>query len=430
MKKVSLVLTMASVLLTLCCITCIHAVTEEGLDLSTPPVVKLGVDLLFEKHFELIKGKKVGLVTNPTGVDTKLRPTADLLAEHQDVSLVALFGPEHGIRGGVHGRIEDSIDEKTSVPVYSLFGKIRKPTKEMLKDVDVLLFDIQDIGSRTYTYISTMKECMDACAENKIKFLVLDRPNPVNGIIVDGPMLEPGFESFIGIGNIAYMHGMTIGELALYFNKELGINCDLQVVQMEGWRRDMTWRDTGLVWVPTSPHIPEDDSPWFYPITGIFGETPLVSIGVGYTLPFKVVGAPWMDAEEISKALNDKNIPGVYFQPFYFKPYYRYFEGELCEGFKIIITNQETVKPVVVDYYIMEALLKMYPDNFNFDLPEFQKRVKAFDWANGSDKVRLMLQKGVPVEEIVASYQPQVDEFLEKRERYLLYEEKMTLYFK
>lgn len=394
---------------------------ESGAIFSKKPAVKLGVDVLMEKRLDLIKGKKVGLVTNPTGVDSHLRPTADLLASLPNVKLVALFGPEHGIRGGVQGKIENSIDEKTSVPVYSLYGKTRKPTKEMLKDIEVLLFDIQDIGSRTYTYISTMELCMEAAAEFNVKFVVLDRPNPVNGLIVDGPVLDPKFKSFIGIGPIAYMHGMTIGELALYFNKEWNIGCNLEVVKMEGWRRDMTWRDTGLVWVPTSPHIPEMDTPWFYPITGIFGETPLVNIGVGYTLPFKLVGAPWMDAEKVSKALNDKHIPGVYFQPFYFKPYYLHYKDQFCKGFRIVITDEKKIKPVVVGYHIMETLMKMYPDNFNFNLPGAKQRIGAFDRANGTDKIRLMLEKGLPVEEIVASYQPELNEFIKKREKYLLY---------
>ncbi len=389
----------------------------EGALMAKKPAVKLGVDMLFEKHLDVIKGKKVGLITNPTGVDSRLRSTADLLASHPDVDLVALFGPEHGIRGGVSGSLGDSVDANTNVTVYSLYGRTRKPTEEMLKDIDVLLFDIQDIGSRSYTYISTMKHSMDAAAEHKVKFVVLDRPNPVNGVIVEGPMIEEEFYSFIGVGPVAYMHGMTVGELAQFFNKEMNVNCDLEVVKMEGWKREMTWRDTGLVWVPTSPHIPEGDSSWFYPITGIFGETPLVSIGVGYTLPFKLVGAPWMNAGQASKAMNDKNIPGVYFEAFFFRPYYRHYQGEICEGFRIIITDEKKIKPVVVGYHITEMLIKMYPEKFDLS----KTRVRGLDLANGSDKIRLMFQDGVPVEKIIESYQPGVKEFLKIRQKYLLY---------
>lgn len=395
---------------------------EKGMNMARKPLVKLGIDVLLEKRIDLIKGKKVALITNHTGVDSRLRPTADLLYAHPDVKLIALFGPEHGIRGSEKAFVEHTTDTKTGIPIYSLYGKVNKPTAEMLKNVDVLLFDIQDIGSRSYTYISTMYRCMEAASEHKVKFIVLDRPNPVNGLIVSGNVLDPEFKSGIGIAPIAYMHGMTIGELALFFNKEFSINCDLEVVKMEGWKREMSWRDTGLVWVPTSPQIPEADSPWFYPITGIIGETPLVSIGVGYPLPFKLIGAPWMDAEAVAKALNDKNLPGVYFQPFYFKPYYFHYKDELCKGFKIIITDEKTIQPVEVGYHITETLLKMYPDEFNFKLEKTKHRLRMVDLANGTDKIRLMFEQGTPAEKIIASYQTDVAEFKQKRIKYLLYE--------
>ena len=387
------------------------------------PKVILGNEILVKKRLDLIKGKRVGLVTNPTGVNSQLRHTADVLASLPDVKLVALFGPEHGIRGGEYAgdKIVDNIDSKTGVPIYSLYGKTNRPTKEMLKDIDILLFDIQDIGSRSYTYISTMEYCMESAKENNVKFVVLDRPNPCTGLIVDGPVLDPAFKSGIGIGPIAYMHGMTVGELAMFFNKEFDINCDLEVVKMKGWKRDMTWKDTGLFWIPTSPHIPEPDTPFFYPITGIFGETPLVNIGVGYTLPFKLVGAPWMDGEKVAKALNEKKIPGVAFYPFNFKPFYLHYKDEMCGGFQIIITDVKVIKPVVVGYYIMEVLMKMYPENFNFKLENAKPRISMFDKANGTDKIRLMLEEGKSVEEIVKSYQDDLNKFIEKRKKYLLY---------
>lgn len=394
----------------------------KGVELAVKPKVKLGIDVLLEKKLELVKGKRVGLITNHTGVDSKLRATADLLAAHPEVQLVALFGPEHGIRGSERGGVEHTTDTKTGLPIYSLYGKVNKPTPEMLKNLDVLVFDIQDIGSRSYTYITTMYHCMEAAAEHKKKFIVLDRPNPVNGLIVSGNVLDPAFKSGIGVAPIAYMHGMTIGELAMFFNKECGIGCELEVVKMEGWKRDMTWRDTGLVWVPTSPQIPEPDSPWFYPITGIIGETPLVSIGVGYPLPFKVIGAPWMDAEATAKALNDKNLPGVYFQPFYFKPNYYHYKDELCKGVRIIITDEKTIQPVEVGYHITETLLKMYPGDFNFKLEKTKNRLRMMDLANGTDKIRQMFEQGMSAEQIIASYQAEVAEFKQKRAKYLLYE--------
>ncbi len=386
------------------------------------PAVKLGIEVLVEEKRDLIWGKRVGLVTNPTGVDSNLCPSADRIALLPGVELKALFGPEHGIRGGVHGTVEGSKDPKTGIIVYSLYGKTRKPTPEMLKNIDVLIFDIQDIGTRSYTYISTMYYCMEAAAEHKIKFIVLDRPNPIGGWVVGGPVLDPEFKSFIGIAPIAYVHGMTIGELATYFNKECEINCDLKVVKMQGWKRDMAWRNTGLVWTPTSPHVPEMDTALFLPITGIMGELPIVNIGVGYTLPFKLVGAPWINAEEFSKTLNALKLSGVYFQPMYFKPYYLHHKGELCQGVRVIITDERTIKPVAVGYYIMGTLMKMYPDKFNFKLESVQKRKRMFDLANGTNKIRFMLEKGVPAEKIVQSYQRDLEQFKKKRKKYLFYD--------
>ena len=397
-------------------------IRPAGLMNQAPTPVKLGIEVLIEKNPDLLKGKRGGLITNRTGVDSQLRSSIDLIRSLPDVNLTALYAPEHGVRGGLRDFIHHSVDEKTGIPVFSLYGATRKPTGEMLKDVDVLVFDLQDIGSRSYTYISTLKLCMQESAKYRIPFIVLDRPNPVNGTLVDGPVLDPKFESFIGPGPIAYLHGMTIGEIAQYFNEEFQIHCDLEVIPMEGWQRRMTWRDTGLVWTPPSPNIPEADSAWFYPITGILGELSLVNEGVGYTLPFKVVGAPWIDAEEISGLLNRRNIPGVYFQPFNFTPLSHIHKDKFCGGFKIIITDENPLRPVVVGYHIMDVLLRKYPKQFNFSLPVSKKRLRTFDNANGTDTIRLRLEDGVPVEEIVKDYQPGLEEFLKKRERYLLYQ--------
>jgi len=416
--------TVLTILIVVFCFGYFCPQTVEGAKeacLPGKPRIKLGVDVLMEGQTHLIRGKRVGLVTNPTGVDGHMRATADLLAEHPDVRLVALFGPEHGIRGGVLGRIEDSTDAKTGVPVYSLHGKIHKPTPEMLKDVDVLLFDVQDIGCRSYTYISTMYRCMEAAAENQVPFIVLDRPNPLNGLIVDGNVLDPKFKSGIGIAPIAYLHGMTVGELAGFFNEECGIGCELTVVKMKRWKRKMTWRDTRLTWVPTSPHIPEVDSAWFYPITGIFGEMPLVNIGVGYTLPFKLVGAPWIDAEAFAAALNGKDLPGVFFKPFYYKPYYMHYKDEMCQGVRILITNERKIRPVEVDYHIIATLMKMYPEQFNFELEGAKRRTRMFDLANGTDRVRKMFEQGRSAETIIADYQADLKTFKRKRAKYLLY---------
>ncbi|MCM8829628.1 MAG: DUF1343 domain-containing protein, partial [Candidatus Omnitrophica bacterium] len=363
--------------------------------------------------------KKVGLITNQTGLNSKFVSSADIISHIPDVKLVALFGPEHGLKGGRMGFI---IEEKEKdIKVFSLYGETRRPTPEMLKGIDVLIFDIQDIGARSYTYISTMRYCMEEAAKHNIEFLVLDRPNPLGGLLVDGPVLDKNFESFVGSAPIPYVHGMTIAEIALLLNKELDINCKLTVIKMDGWKRDMLWEDTELPWTPTSPHIPEQDTPFFYPVTGILGELGIVNIGVGYTLPCKLVGAPWMDAEKITAYINKKKLPGVYFQQFHFTPFYGLYKGEMCNGFRIIITDKKSYKPVETCYYIIEALLELYPENFNFSLVS-HSNIKMFDNVNGSDIIRKQFQNGIKAKEIVSSYQSDLKVFLEKRKKYLLYE--------
>lgn len=282
--------------------------------------VKPGIDVLLEKKVDVLKNKNVGLITNPTGINSKLESTIDLLHNHPDINLKAIFGPEHGARGNVNAgdKVEDLVDEKTGIPIFSLYGKNRRPNQEMLKDIDVLVYDIQDIGSRSYTYIYTMSFAMEAAKENNIPFVVLDRPNPLGGNIVDGPILEKQYKSFVGYYPIAYTYGMTCGELAMFFNKEYDINCDLEVVKMEGWKRNMTFEDTGLQWVPTSPHIPHSISALYYPLTGIIGELHTIDIGIGYTKPFELIGQEWMDGTELAKELNSRNLEGVHFRPMYY----------------------------------------------------------------------------------------------------------------
>ena len=272
--------------------------------------VKTGLEVLHANNFSNIKGKNVGLITNVTGVNHKLVSSVDILYNSYKVKLVALYGPEHGVRGdtpaGDHvGFFKDS---KTGLPVYSLYGKTRKPNKEMLKGIDILVYDIQDIGSRSYTYISTLGLAMEAAAENNIKIVVLDRPNPLGGVKMEGMITEPGFISFVSQFPIPYIHGFTAGELATFLNEEgllaNGIKCNLEVVSMEGWKREMNFEATGLPWVPSSPHIPHRNSSYYYPVSGILGELYVFNIGVGYTLPFQLFAAEWIDADSLSGNLN------------------------------------------------------------------------------------------------------------------------------
>jgi uncharacterized protein YbbC (DUF1343 family) len=382
--------------------------------------VKLGIEVLAEKEYEILKGKRVGIITNITGVDRNLRSSLDIISSLPDVKIVSVFAPEHGFKGGKMGFIEDKkLNE--SVKIFSLYGKTRRPTKEMLKGIEVLIFDIQDIGSRSYTYISTMRYCMEESAKNNITFIILDRPNPLGGILVDGPILDMNFESFVGCAPIPYVHGMTVGEIGLLLNEELKINCNLKVIKMEGWKRKMLWEDTSLLWIPTSPHIPEPDTPFYYPITGVIGELGIVNVGVGYTLPFKIIGAPWIDGVKLAEELNKRKIDGVYFQPFYFTPFYGLYKDEECSGIRIIIKDKRNYKPVETCYFIIDALLKLYPEKFDFNKIQ-SSNIEMFDKVNGTDLIRKQFQNGVKVEDIINSYKKALNEFIEKRKNYLLYE--------
>ncbi|HRI46309.1 MAG TPA: DUF1343 domain-containing protein, partial [Ignavibacteriaceae bacterium] len=275
-----------------------------------PQTVKTGIEVLAERNFDVLRGKRVGLITNPTGVDRKLKSTIDIFFESKDFILTALYGPEHGVRGDYSAGDEVSTytDKRTNIPVYSLYGKTRKPTEEMLKDIDVLVFDIQDIGCRSYTYISTLGLAMEAAAEFNKEFVVLDRPNPLGGNKIEGNLVEDGYYSFVSQFNVPYVHGLTIGEFALLLNNEKmlknEVKCKLSVVSMEGWNRDMTFSDTQLPWVLTSPHIPYKESAEYYVSTGILGELGVISEGVGYTIPFQTFAAEWIDGELIAQRLN------------------------------------------------------------------------------------------------------------------------------
>ena len=288
-----------------------------------------GVDVFFqEKQFKEWKDKKIGLLTNHTGVNKDLRLTIDLFLEHEgDYKVIALFSPEHGLLGQHYAR--ESVDHQKSenLPVYSLHGETRRPKPEMLKGIDILVYDIQCTGVRAYTYPTTLFYMIEAAAKEGIEVVVLDRPNPINGVTIDGPMLEEKWRSYIGYINVPYCHGMTIGELALFFNKEYKIGCKLKVIPMKNWDRSMSFSETGLTWIPPSPNIPEPDTPLYCPLTGLMGELSISNIGIGFTLPFKVVGAPWIKANEFAEKLNSQKLPGIYFQPFHYKPFYGLYKG-------------------------------------------------------------------------------------------------------
>ncbi|MDO9548459.1 MAG: DUF1343 domain-containing protein, partial [Candidatus Marinimicrobia bacterium] len=365
--------------------------------------VKPGIDVLLEEELDLLKGKRVGLITNPSGVNSQMESTVDLLYNHPDINLVALFGPEHGVRGDVTGgfKVDDFVDPKTGVPVYSLYGKTRKPTPEMLKNVDVLIYDIQDIGSRAYTYIYTMALSMEAAAEQGKRFVVLDRPNPLGGNLVEGPVLDTAFSSFIGLYPIPFVYGLTVGELAQLFNSEFDINVDLTVVPLKHWKREMTGDKTGLEWVITSPHIPHSKTALFCAATGCIGELYTIDIGVGYTMPFELIGEEWMNANQLSEELNSYQLPGVFFRPLHYKPYYFTREGTQLQGVQIHVTDVQEFKPMLTQIHILCAIRKLYPEQLIFDT----NRTGMFDKAMGTDKIRQEIWDGKSAGEIIAEWQ-------------------------
>jgi len=388
---------------------------------------QLGIDVLYQSNFEILKGKRIGLITNPTGVNGNLKSTIDILFEAQTVNLVALFGPEHGARGEADaGKYVDFyIDDKTKLPVHSLYGKTRKPTKDMLEGIDVLVYDIQDIGTRSYTFISTLGLAMEAASENGIEFVVLDRPNPLGGLKIEGNIVEPAYYSFISQYPIPYVYGLTCGELAHLLVHENMVKTKPgfmpTVITMKGWERGMKFEDTGLAWVPTSPHIPHSYSAYFYPMTGVLGELRnAVSIGVGYTLPFQTVGAQWIDSRELADELGAMNISGMEFRPITYTPYYAFGKGETLHGVQIYITDFSKAELMATQFHVMFALKKLYPEKDIFDLAT-KGQIGMFNKAVGSEALLKLLQQDAPISEVLHFLNKDVESFREKSKAYYLY---------
>ena len=385
--------------------------------------VQTGIEVLRADGFKLLEGKRVGLTTNPTGVDSNLKSTIDILWEAKNVNLVALYGPEHGVRGNVHAGdvVDNEVDKKTGLKMYSLYGKTKKPNKEMMDEIDVMVYDIQDNGCRSYTYISTMGMLMEACIEHGKELIVLDRPNPLGGEKIEGCLVEDGYISFVSQFKIPYLYGQTPGELALYLNAtDYENKCKLTVVEMKGWERDMTWDETGLEWIVASPHVPHGQSAVFYPVTGIFGEFGYISIGVGYTLPFEVMGAPWISADTLAEAMNALELPGLEFRPIYYKPYYSTFQGELCQGVQIHILDYEKARLSEVQFLIVQELMRLWPEKDWFQLCN-QKRFGMFDKVCGTNKIREMFGKRYQWEDIREYWYKDVEAYRAASSKYYLY---------
>lgn len=391
-----------------------------------PAKVSVGIENLFTPEYsELLSGKKIGILTNHTAVNHKMQSTVNVLkanAKKYGYKLTALFAPEHGITGSAHASeyIEDEKDPD-GIPIYSLHGKTRRPTPQMLKNVDLVIFDIQDVGSRSYTYVSTLMYMIEEAAKLKIPVMILDRPNPINGTVVDGPVLEDNYRSIVGYINVPYCHGMTIGELAKYFNAENKINCNIIVIPMKGWKRTMSFHETGLAWIPTSPNIPEPTTAFYYPMTGLLGELQIVNIGIGYTLPFKLIGAPWINAKQFADKLNAQKFPGVFFEPFYYKPFYGRFAQEECQGVFIVVTNHLKYKPVATQYLIIGILKGLYPEKFREAIAASTSRKEMFCKVNGNSEIyRIITEENNIVWKLRAFQEKERNEFLELRKKYLI----------
>jgi uncharacterized protein YbbC (DUF1343 family) len=386
--------------------------------------IKTGIEILKETHFDVLKGKRIGLITNPTGVDNQLKSTIDILHEAPSVQLVALYGPEHGVRGDVYAgdKVDTFVDSNTGLPVYSLYGKTRKPTKEMIANIDALVYDIQDIGTRSYTYISTMYLAMQAAAENGIEFIVLDRPNPLTGTKVEGCLTEDNFISFVSQLKIPYIYGLTCGELAKLINGEFMHEnpCKLTVVKMKKWKRKMSFDDTGLPWVPASPHIPFAHSANYYPVSGILGELGYMSIGVGYTLPFELFAAEWIDAEEFAKALNAKKLPGIIFRPIHIKPYYSVGQGKNLQGVQVYIIDFQKARLSDIQFRVMEVAAQLYPDKKVFEHAD-AKRFDMFDKVCGTDFIRREFSKNYRFSDIQSYWTKDEASFKALSKKYYLY---------
>jgi uncharacterized protein YbbC (DUF1343 family) len=385
--------------------------------------VRLGSERLLDSP--ALDGRRVGVVCNPASVDHELRHVADRLATHRGARLSALFGPQHGFRSDVQdnmietGHTRDTIRK---VPVYSLYSETREPTAEMLRDLDVLVIDLQDVGVRIYTYIYTMANCLKAARRHGVRVVVCDRPNPIGGLAVEGMVLRPGHESFVGMYPVPMRHGLTIGEVAKLFNEHFAIGADLEVVPMEGWRREMYFDDTGLTWIMSSPNIPTFDTTTVYPGAVLFEGTN-ISEGRGTTRPFEFVGAPWIVAERFSDAMNRQELPGVFFRPIVFEPTFHKHARQACAGCQIHVRDRRTFRPVAAAVALISAFRASDPAKFKWKDPpyEYEHDRIPIDVLAGSTELREQIEGGVAPAEIARSWETDVAEFERIRKKFLLY---------
>ena len=386
---------------------------------------RLGIEVLLEDKIDTLRGQRVGLVCNNASVLPNFRHAADIFFEHEGINLTALFGPQHGIRGDVQYNMIETPhvrDNRTGLMVYSLYSETRVPTEEMADEIDTFVVDLQDVGCRIYTYTYTMAYCMMAAAKYGKRVVVCDRPNPINGIDVEGNFTEKEFTSFVGQFELPTRPGMTIGEMAKLFNEHFGIGCDLEVITMTGWGREMWHEDTGLPWTLPSPNIPTIDTCAVFPATVHLEGTEL-SEGRGTTKPFELNGAPYIDAYAWAAELRKFDFPGVAFREAYFQPWFSEFAGETCAGVQLHVTDRAVFTPVVVGIAMVKTAREMYPDHFLWRQNEYEYEFgrNAFDIVCGTDKIRKAFEAGQSMDEITAAWEPRFSEFLELRKKVLLY---------
>ncbi|MGH9318586.1 MAG: exo-beta-N-acetylmuramidase NamZ family protein [Vicinamibacteria bacterium] len=387
--------------------------------------VVCGLERLLDEEIDRIAGKRIGLIANPTSVDRSLRHAVDLLHQRPEVRLAVLFGPEHGLRATAQDLIEvgDATDSRTALPIRSLYGPNRVPTPEMLEGLDAVVFDIQDVGSRYYTYVWTMAHAMEACARDGIEAVVLDRPNPIGGVQVEGNLIEASHLSFVGLYSLPNRHGMTAGEIARLVNEEYGIDCRLTVIPMSGWRRSQWFDETDLPWVLPSPNMPTIATATVYPGACLIEGTNL-SEGRGTTRPFEIMGAPWIDGEKLARELQKEDLPGVIFRPLSFEPTFQKFRGNLCGGIQQHVVDRAAYRPVRTGYALIRCAHRLWPKEFAWRPPPYEYELErpALDILAGNGRIRELIDDDRPLSEIEGSWQVDLGHFKKVRDRYLLYD--------
>lgn len=387
--------------------------------------IALGIEVLLSEKLDILRGSRVGLICHPASVDHRLRHSADLLFAHPEVRLTALFGPQHGIRGETQDNMiewEGFLDARTGIPIFSLYGQTRQPTPEMLENVDVIIFDVQDVGTRVYTFNYTMALAMMSARALGKRMVILDRPNPIGGHHVEGSLLQIGCESFVGMFPIPMRHGMTTGELALLFNQEFGIQCDLEVVPMSGYDRSVWLDDTDSPWVLPSPNIPTLDSATVYPGM-VLVEGTKISEGRGTTRPFELAGAPWINSYELAARLCEYELPGVHFRPHSFIPTFQKYTGEISHGVQVHVTDRAVFRPVITGMAFIKSIRDLYPSSFAWQDPpyEYVHDRLPFDVIAGGPSMREAIESGASVGEMASSWTADESSFREQRRPYLLY---------